>query len=92
MTEIEKFLHTDRPRTSEGRGGHLDVNLSSPGSAASGTNPEHLFAAGSSTPLIGAISIAAAKRKINLRKVHEVNVEAGPGRSDDIYFLQATSM
>lgn len=41
--------------------GRLDVKLSSPGSTASGTNPEQLFAAGWSACFEGAMRLAARK-------------------------------
>ena len=46
--------------------GHLDVKLSTPGSARIGTNPEQLFAAGWSACFESAIGLAARKRKIAL--------------------------
>ena len=53
MTPIDKVLYTGRTRTTGGRDGaaqsddgRLAVALARPGSAAPGTNPEQLFAAG----------------------------------------------
>ena len=51
---IEKVLYTAKVRTTGGRDGgasrssdgRLDIKLSTPGTAGSGTNPEQLFAAG----------------------------------------------
>jgi lipoyl-dependent peroxiredoxin len=50
-------------RSSDGR---LDVQLSLPGSARAGTNPEQLFAAGWPACFESAIGIAARKRRIGL--------------------------
>jgi len=96
MTTIEKVLYTGKTHTSGGRDGasrsddgRLDIKLSSPGSAGGGTNPEQLFAAGWSACFIGAIGLAAAKRKIILPKDHAVDAEVDLGKVDDAYFLQA---
>ena len=53
-TRSGKLLHTAKVRSTGGRdrgvarsaNGHLDVRLTTPGGAGSGTNPEELFAAG----------------------------------------------
>jgi osmotically inducible protein OsmC len=50
-------------RTSDGR---LDIKLSSPGAAGSGTNPEQLFATGWSACFLSAMALAARKMKITL--------------------------
>ncbi|HYF44010.1 MAG TPA: organic hydroperoxide resistance protein, partial [Ramlibacter sp.] len=53
MNKLDKVLYTARAHTTGGRegesktdDGRLDVKLSSPGGAGTGTNPEQLFAAG----------------------------------------------
>ena len=54
MTSNTKVLYTGKTRTTSGGrdgsaqsdDGRLDIKLSSPGSAGTGTNPEQLFAAG----------------------------------------------
>jgi lipoyl-dependent peroxiredoxin len=53
MTKPDKILFTAKVHTTGGRegasrssDGRLDIKLSPPGSATSGTNPEQLFAAG----------------------------------------------
>ena len=73
MTHTEKTLYTGKTRTSGGRNGSarssdglLDVRLSSPGSAATGTNPEQLLAAAWSACFIGAIGKAAEKYAVEL--------------------------
>lgn len=58
-TKLEKVLYTANAHTTGGRDGksktddgRLDVTLSSPGTAGTGTNPEQLFAAGYSACLL----------------------------------------
>ena len=67
------ILYTGKTHTTGGRNGQsrsddnrLDISLSLPGSNRAGTNPEQLFAAGWSACFIGAIGLAAAKRKMKL--------------------------
>jgi lipoyl-dependent peroxiredoxin len=59
-------------RTDDGR---LDLTLTSPGKPGSGTNPEQLFAAGWSTCFIGAMGLAAAKRRIALPAATAIDIE-----------------
>lgn len=96
MTKIEQVLYTGKTRTSGGRDGasrsddgRLDIKLSHFVGTGSGTNPEQLFAAGWSACFIGAIGIAAAKRKIALPKDHAVDAEIDVGKTGDAYLLQA---
>src|SRR5690606_15362000 len=67
----------------------LDVKLSPPGSGKPGTNPEQLFAAGWSACFIGALGIAAAKRKIRLPAETVIDAEVDLGMTGDAYGLQA---
>ncbi|TAJ30388.1 organic hydroperoxide resistance protein [Bosea sp. (in: a-proteobacteria)] len=96
MTKIEKVLYTGKTHTVGGRegvsrsaDGRLDIKLSPPGSSAPGTNPEQLFAAGWSACFIGAIGIAAAKRKLALPPDLAVDAEVDLGMTDGAYLLQA---
>jgi len=96
MTEIEKVLYTGRTHTTGGRDGAarsddgaLDVRLSPPGSGKGGTNPEQLFAAGWSACFIGALGLAAGKRKLRLPAETAVDAEVDLGTAQDAYFLQA---
>lgn len=96
MTTIDKVLYTGKTHTTGGRDGfsrsddaQLDVKLSSPGSAHAGTNPEQLFAAGWSACFIGAMGIAAGKRKIKLPAETAVDAEVDLGTTTGAYFLQA---
>ena len=96
MTHIDKVLYTGKTHTSGGRDGfakssdgELDIKLSPPGSSKPGTNPEQLFAAGWSACFLGAIGIAAGKRKIRLPEGTAVDAEVDRGTAGDGYFLQA---
>jgi len=96
ILQPEKVLYTGKTHTTGGREGasqssdnRLDIKLSSPGSAGSGTNPEQLFAAGWSACFIGAMGIAAAQMKIKLPAETAVDAEVDLGMIDGAYFLQA---
>ena len=72
-TQLEKVLYTAHAHTTGGRDGksrtddgRLEVTLSSPGTAGTGTNPEQLFAAGYSACFIGAMKAVAGMKKIAL--------------------------
>jgi Ohr subfamily peroxiredoxin len=78
--------HDGASRSSDGR---LDVQLSTPGSSGTGTNPEQLFAAGWSACFIGAIGRAAQMQKVNLPKELAVDTEIDLVQSEDGYSLQA---
>ena len=96
MTQAEKVLYTAKTHTTGGRegasrssDGHLDVKLSRPGTAGSGTNPEQLFAAGWSACFEGAMGLAARKRKIALPADLAIDAEVDLGTTGDAYLLQA---
>ncbi len=96
MTQAEKVLYTAKTHTTGGRegasrssDGHLDVKLSRPGTAGSGTNPEQLFAAGWSACFEGAMGLAARKRKIALPAELAIDAEVDLGTTGDAYLLQA---
>jgi len=96
MTPIEKLLYTGKTHTTGGRDGasrssdgRLDIMLSSPGTAGSGTNPEQLFAAGWSACFIGAMGLAARKMKIALPADLAVDAEVDLGTAEGGYVLQA---
>lgn len=92
-----KVLYTGKTHTTSGGrdgsaqsdDGRLDIKLSSPGSAGTGTNPEQLFAAGWSACFIGAMGLAAGKMKIKLPADLAVNAEVDLCNADGAYFLQA---
>ena len=96
MTRIDKVLYNAKTHTMGGRegasrssDGRLDVKLSSPGTAGTGTNPEQLFAAGWSACFQGAMGVVARKMKITLPPDHAVDSEVDQGTNEDEYFLQA---
>ncbi|SFP53546.1 peroxiredoxin, Ohr subfamily [Variovorax sp. PDC80] len=97
MSQIDKVLYTGKTHTTSGgrdgsarsSDGRLDIQLSSPGSAGQGTNPEQLFAAGWSACFIGAMGLAAAKQKIALPADLSVSAEVDLGTGTGGYFLQA---
>jgi Ohr subfamily peroxiredoxin len=96
MTKIENVLYTGKTHTTGGRDGasrssdqRLDIKLSPPGSAGSGTNPEQLFAAGWSACFIGAMGKAAGAMKVRLPSDVAVDAEVDLGTTGDAYFLQA---
>jgi osmotically inducible protein OsmC len=79
---MEKVLYTARVHTIGGRDGvsrstdgRLDVQLSAPGSAGSGTNPEQLFAAGWSACFLSALRIAAGHMKVTLPASTAIDAE-----------------
>jgi Ohr subfamily peroxiredoxin len=96
MTKIDKVLYTGKTHATGGREGAafsddraLDVKLSVPGSGRQGTNPEQLFAAGWSACFIGALGIAAGKRKIALPPGTAIDAEVDLCQGEDGYALQA---
>ena len=96
MTQ-RKILYTGKTHTTGGRecgvarstDGRLDVRLSPPGSAGSGTNPEQLFAAGWSACFEGALGLAARKMKIALPANCAIDAEVDLNLADGAYFLSA---
>lgn len=96
MTQINKVLYTAKTHTTGGRDGaarsadgRLDVKLSTPGTAGTGTNPEQLFAAGWSACFIGAIGVAAAQKKITLPADRAIDAEVDLGTNDGGFVLRA---
>lgn len=79
----EKVVYTAKAHTTGGRengasrtsDGLLDVKLSIPGTAGTGTNPEQLFAAGWSACFLSALKIVAAKKRITLPADPSVDAE-----------------
>ena len=71
IEQVKKVLYTAKAHTVGGRDGEshtddrrLDVKLSAPGTAATGTNPEQLFAVGWSACFLSALQLLARKRKL----------------------------
>lgn len=86
MASLDKVLYTARTHTTGGRDGasssddgRLDIDLSSPGGAGKGTNPEQLFAAGYSACFIGALKAVAARQKVTLPQDLSIAAEVDLG-------------
>jgi osmotically inducible protein OsmC len=91
-----KVLYTAKTHTTGGRegasrtsDGRLDVKLSTPGAAGTGTNPEQLFAVGWSACFTSAIGLAARKIKVALPVATAVDAEIDLCMNDSGYFLRA---
>ena len=96
MTQLDKVLYNAQTHTTGGRDGasrssdgRLDIKLTSPGAAGSGTNPEQLFAAGWSACFIGAMAVAARKLKVTLPPNAAVDAEVDLGTNEGGYALRA---
>lgn len=96
MTQLDKVLYTAQTHTTGGRDGasrssdgRLEIKLTSPGAAGSGTNPEQLFAAGWSACFIGAMGVAARKLKVTLPPNAAVDAEVDLGTNEGGYVLRA---
>lgn len=92
-----KLLYTAKTHTTGGRekgvsrssDGRLEVRLSTPGGAGTGTNPEQLFAAGWSACFEGAMGLAARKMRITLPDDLAIDAEVELNLGADGYFLRA---
>lgn len=89
MTQLTNLLYAGKTHTTSGRDGasrssdgRLDIKLSSPGAAGSGTNPEQLFAAGWSACFLSAMGIAAGKMKVTLPVDRALDAEVDLGTTD----------
>ena len=96
MPRIQQVLYTGKTHTTGGRSGEsrsddgrLNLALTPPGAAGSGTNPEQLFAAGWSACFIGAMGLAATARHAPLPADTAVDAEVDLGTGEGGYFLQA---
>jgi len=97
VSRAEKVLYTAKVHTTGGRNhgisrssdGHLDLRLSTPGTAGIGTNPEQLFAAGWSACFEGAMGLAARKLHIDLPDDTAIDAEVELHVADGAYFLRA---
>ncbi len=93
----KKVIYTAKTHTTGGRDGgasrtsdgHLDVKLSVPGGAGTGTNPEQLFAVGWSACFLSALKIVAAQKKVRISGEITVDAEVDLCSGDDGYSLQA---
>ncbi len=96
MSQLDKVLYTAKTHTTGGRegasrslDGRLDVKLSRPGAAGTGTNPEQLFAAGWSACFLSAMQVVAGRMKIALPADAAVDAEVGLGPVGDAYGVAA---
>jgi len=96
MSKLDKILYTAKTHTTGGRegasrslDGRLDVKLSRPGAAGSGTNPEQLFAAGWSACFISAMQVVASRLKITLPADLAVEAEVDVGPSGEAFGIAA---
>jgi osmotically inducible protein OsmC len=96
MTKLDKVLYPAKAHTTGGRDGasrsddgRLDVTLSSPGTAGTGTNPEQLFAAGYSACFIGAMKAVAGKMKVTLPQDLAIDAEVDLGPIPNAYGIAA---
>jgi lipoyl-dependent peroxiredoxin len=96
MSELDKVLYTAKTHTTGGRegasrslDGRLDVKLSRPGAAGTGTNPEQLFAAGWSACFLSAMQVVAGRMKIALPADTAVDAEVDLGPVGDAYGVAA---
>lgn len=92
MAKLDQVLYTANAHTTGGRDGasrtddgRLDVKLSPPGTAGTGTNPEQLFAAGYSACFIGAMKAVAGKMGAKLPDDLSVDAEVDLGTIPDAY-------
>ena len=95
-TKLDQVLYTAHTHTTGGRDGQsksddgrLNVSLSSPGTAGTGTNPEQLFAAGYSACFIGAVKAVAGMKKITLPDDLSIDASIDLGKIPDAYGIAA---
>jgi Ohr subfamily peroxiredoxin len=96
MSHVNKVLYTAKTHTTGGRDGasrssdgRLDVKLSTPGKATTGTNPEQLFAAGWSACFLSALDLVAGKRKVALPADRAIDAEVDLGTNEGGFLLRA---
>lgn len=95
--KLEKVLYTAKAHTTGGRDGaartddgRLDIKLSSPGTAGTGTNPEQLFAAGYAACFIGAMKAVAGMQKVTLPADLAIDSAVDLGKVGQGYGIAAT--
>ena len=91
-TKLDKVMYTAHAHTTGGRDGQsktddgrLNVTLSSPGTAGTGTNPEQLFAAGYSACFIGALKAVAGMKKVTVPEGTSVDASVDLGKIPNGY-------
>jgi lipoyl-dependent peroxiredoxin len=95
-TQLDKVLYTAHAHTTGGRDGQsktddgrLSVNLSSPGTPGTGTNPEQLFAAGYSACFLGAMKAVAGMQKITIPEDTSIDASVDLGKISNGYGIAA---
>jgi Ohr subfamily peroxiredoxin len=97
MITVDKVLYTGKVHTTAGgrdgsarsTDGRLDVQLSTPGTAGTGTNPEQLLAAGWSACFLSAIRLASQAMKVELPEDIGMETDIDLGTNAEGYLLQA---
>jgi osmotically inducible protein OsmC len=97
MVTLEKILYTAKAHTTGGRDGgsgrtndgRLDVKLSEPGKAGTGTNPEQLLAVGWSACFLSAVKLLAAKKRVALPDDAAIDAEIDLVQAQGGYHLAA---
>lgn len=97
MITVDKVLYTGKVHTTAGgrdgsarsADGRLDVQLSTPGTAGTGTNPEQLLAAGWSACFLSAIRLASQAMKVELPEDIGMETDIDLGTNAEGYLLQA---
>ena len=86
MPQFDKVMYTAKVHTTGGRegasrsdDGRVDVKLSRPGAAGTGTNPEQLFAAGWSACFLSAIQHVAGLKRIPIPATAAIDAEIDLG-------------
>lgn len=91
-----KTLYTAHAKATNGREGHaetddkkISIDLSTPGGAGKGSNPEQLFACGYAACFGSAVGAVAKKQNIDTGEV-TVNSEVSLNTDDNGYFISVT--
>jgi osmotically inducible protein OsmC len=96
--KLDKVMYTAKAHTTGGRDGasrtddgRLDIKLSSPGTAGTGTNPEQLFAAGYAACFHSALRLVAKQANANVDD-SEVGAKVSIGLNDAGGFQLAVTL
>ena len=91
-TSLDKVLYTAHAHTTGGRDGasrsddgRLDIQLTPPGQAGNGTNPEQLFASGYSACFMGAMKAVAGKLQVAVPADAAIDAEVDLGTTSHGY-------
>ncbi|MFD1712404.1 organic hydroperoxide resistance protein [Ottowia sp. GY511] len=91
-TSLDKVLYTAHAHTTGGRDGasrsddgRLDIQLTPPGQAGNGTNPEQLFASGYSACFMGAMKAVAGRLQVAVPADAAIDAEVDLGPTSHGY-------